>query len=326
MLEDIVSLINNNQDFVITSHVNPDGDAIGSEIALYQYLKKSGKNVKIINYSETPSNYTFLDKDRIIDCFNESRDKGAINKADAVFILDTNDYSRVKTMAPFIRESNAKKICIDHHLGLNKSDFDYYISDTDSPSTGELLYKFFKSIGSVTIDFKIAEALYTAIMTDTGSFKFPRTDSETHTITADLLGYGVNPFDVYSEVYNKSSLGTLQLLSRFLNNIKTAYDDRVSYSEVLQKDFVETKTDMYATEGFSQQLMSIESVQIGIIFTQTPKGVKISFRSKDEIPVNELSKEFGGGGHQNAAGASIDGADIEKITEEVISKAEKYIK
>ena len=326
MYEDIVTLIKDNQDFVITSHVNPDGDSIGSEIALYQYLKKSGKNVKIINYSETPSNYLFLDKDGIINCFDESRDKAAINDTDVIFILDMNDYSRVKTMAPFIRESKAVKICIDHHLGLNKNDFDYFISDTDSPSTGEILYNFLKKNGNGIIDFKIAEALYTAIMTDTGSFKFPRTDSETHLITADLLTYGVSPSDVYSEIYNKSSLGTLQLLSRFLNNIKTAYNDRVIYSFVLQKDFIETKTNMYATEGFSQQLMNVESAQIGIIFTQTPKGIKISFRSKDDIAVNELAKECGGGGHKNAAGASIEGAEIGKITEEVILKTEKYIK
>lgn len=330
MYADIASLIDNNQEFIITSHVNPDGDAIGSEIALYSHLKKLGKNVRIFNYSETPSNYTFLDNDRIIQTFDESKDTSAITGAEVLFILDTNDYSRIKTMAPSFRESKAKKVCFDHHLGLNKNDFDYYISDTDSASTGEILYKFLKSrdkeTGKDTIDLKIAEALYTAIMTDTGSFKFPRTTSETHIIAADLLSYGVDPFAVYTEVYNKSSLGKLQLLSRFLNNVKMEYDDKLIYSTVLQKDFEETKTNMYETEGFSQHLMSIASVQISVIFTETKRGVKISFRSNGEIFVNELAKEFGGGGHMNAAGASVDGAKIPEITIEVIKKTKDYIK
>ena len=326
MFKDIANLIKNNQDFIITSHVNPDGDSIGSEIALYAYLKKSGKNPKIISYSETPSNYTFLDRGNVIEKFNETEHSKAIGNADVIFILDTNDYNRVKSMAPYIQNSKAKKVCIDHHEGFNKNGFDYYISDTDSPSTGEILYKFFKSIGGNVIDNKIAEALYTAIMTDTGSFKFPRTDSETHTITADLLGYDIKPIDVYSEVYDKSTLGKLQFLGRFLDRIKTEYNGKMIYSSVYQKDFAETGTDQYATEGFSQHLMSVGTVQISVLFTETKNGVKISFRSKGEIPVNELAKEFGGGGHKNAAGASIDGGNMEKIKKETIEKAEKYIK
>ena len=332
MNKDIVSLIKNNQEFILTSHVNPDGDSIGSEIALYLYLKSLGKNARVLNYSPTPDNYTFLDKDRVIEQFDENTHKELIEKADVIFILDTNEYQRVRTLAPYIKASKAKKILIDHHLGFNPDDFDLYIVDTDSPATGEILYSFFKDIentpdytGSKVITKDIAAALYTAIMTDTGSFKFNRTDEETHNIIADLLTYGLVPYDIYSEVYNKATLGKLHLLGRFLNKITLMYDGKLAYSYVVRKDFEETETDEYAIEGFSSHLMSLETVIMGIVITETKRGVKLSFRSKGDIKANELAKEFSGGGHMNASGAFVEGAEIFKLTEDVVSKAEKFL-
>ena len=330
MNRQIVSLINNNQEFILTSHVNPDGDSIGSEIALQIYLKSLGKNAGILNYSPTPDNYKFLDKEQVIEQFDEAKHKERILNADVIFILDTNEYQRLRTLAPYIQESKAKKILIDHHLGFNPELFDEYIVDTDSPATGEILYRFFKEIekaegkiGIITKD--MALALYTAIMTDTGSFKFNRTDEETHLITAELLTYGLNPYDIYEEVYNQATIGRLHLLGRFLNNVTLMYDGKLAYSVILRKDFEETSTDEYAIEGFSSHLMSLSTVVMGIVITQTQRGVKLSFRSKGEVFSNELAKEFGGGGHQNASGTFIPGGDIEKLVKEVTEKAEKYL-
>lgn len=331
MNRDIVSLINNNQEFILTSHVNPDGDSIGSEIALHLYLKSLGKNAGILNYSPTPDNYTFLDKERVIEQFDEAKHKDRILNADVIFILDTNEFQRVRTLAPYIQASKAKKVLIDHHLGFKPELFDEYIVDTDSPATGEMLYRFFKEIeasegGKKVITRDMALALYTAIMTDTGSFKFNRTDEETHTIIADLLTYGLHPYDIYSEVYNNATLGRLHLLGRFLNNVTLMYDGKLAYSVLLQKDFEETSTDEYAIEGFSSHLMSLETAELGIVMTQTKRGVKLSFRSKDTVFSNELAKEFEGGGHKNASGAFVVGGDILKLEKEVTEKAEKYLK
>jgi bifunctional oligoribonuclease and PAP phosphatase NrnA len=326
MFNEIAELINNKQEFILTSHVNPDGDSIGSEIALHRFLSKKGKRSRIINFSKTPDNYSFLDNERVIEQFNEDVHKEPIEHADVIFILDTNEYSRLRFMAPLINASNAKKVLIDHHLGFNKNGFDYYISDTDSPSTGEILFKFIKLNGSGFFDKEIAAALYTAIMTDTGSFRFDRTDSETHLITAELLGYGINPYDIYSAVYNQATPGKLRLLGRFLENIKIENNNTTGYSVLHQKDFIETETDEYATDGFTHYLLSLSSVVIGILITQTKRGAKISFRSKGNIPVNELAKEFSGGGHLNASGAFIEGGDADKIAAEAVEKAKKYIK
>ncbi len=325
MFEKVLDFIKNHENFVITSHVNPDGDSIGSEIALYKYLSKQGKRVRVINYSKTPDNYLFLDSNNVIQQFDENRHIQIISDAEVIFILDTNEYSRLRTMAPFIKKSKAKKICIDHHLGESNG-FDYYFSDTDSPATGEILFKMFTQEGTNSIDSEIAVPLYTAIMTDTGSFRFPRTDSETHQIIAKLIELGADPVSIFSEVYDKSPLGRIKLLSRFLSNLKTAHDNKLAYAHIYINDFKETGTNVFDTEGFSHHLMSINTIQIGIILTQTPSGVKISFRSKGDIYVNNLAKEFDGGGHMNAAGAWIDKGDMNRLTEEIITKSKKYLK
>ncbi|MCC6865431.1 MAG: bifunctional oligoribonuclease/PAP phosphatase NrnA [Ignavibacteria bacterium] len=330
MNKDIVDLINNNQEFILTSHVNPDGDSIGSEIALFIYIKSLGKNARILNYSPTPDNYTFLDKDKVIEQFDETKHKDMILNADVIFILDTNEYERIRTLEPFIKLSSAKKTVIDHHLGFKPEEFDYYIIDTNSPATGEILYRFFKDIeinysGKKIINPQIAEALYTAIMTDTGSFKYERTDAETHLIISELLKHGINPYDIYSKVYNNATAGKLHLLGRFLENVKLLYEGRLAYSTMLQKDFKETDTDEYAIEGFSTHLLSLSTVTLGIVFTETKNGVKLSFRSKGNVYSNLLAKEFGGGGHQNASGAFVAGGRINDLIEEAVKKAEKYL-
>lgn len=330
MNKDIVSLIDNNQEFILTSHVNPDGDSIGSELALHIYLKNLGKSSRILNYSPTPDNYKFLDKDGVIEEFNEDKHKDLVKNADVVFILDTNEYERLRTLAPHVKQSKAKKVLIDHHLGFDPKNFDHYIMDTDSPATGEILYRFFKDIEASTgnngvITKDMAVALYAAIMTDTGSFKFGRTDEETHLITADLLKYDINPYDVYSEIYNRATIGRLHLLGRFLNNISLLYDGKLAYSTVTRKDFEETSTDEYAIEGFSSHLLTLESVVLGIVITETVRGVKLSFRSKGDVKSNELAKLFGGGGHQNASGAFVLGGKPDKIVNEVTEKAKTII-
>ena len=322
---EIVDLIKSSQDFVITSHVNPDGDSIGSEIAFYKYLRNSGKNAKIINYSDTPPNYTFLDKDSIIELFDEKAHADSINNADVIFILDTNEYSRIRTMEPFVRQSKAKKVCIDHHAGINGNGFDYYISDTDSPATGEILFEFFEKQGKINIDKEMAIALYTAIMTDTGSFRFPRTTAKTHRIIAELIEHGADPFDIFSEVYNRSTEGRLKLLARFLNNMSFAYGGRLAFSYLRQSDFEETSTGELDTDGFSANLMSVDKVIASIVILETKRGVKLSFRSVGSIKANGMAGEFGGGGHTNAAGAFVPGGDFDVLIDEAVKNAEKFL-
>lgn len=260
----------------------------------------------------------------MIEIYDDKLHDNFINTSDVIFLLDTNEYARIRTMENAVKSSPAKKVCIDHHLGDNKNGFDLYYSDTQSPATGEILYNFFSQNGN-TIDYDIAVPLYTAIMTDTGSFRFGRTDSETHRITAKLLETGVNPEDIYSCVYNYSTYGRLKLLSRFLNNILLEADNRIAYGVIKKEFFRETGTNIMDTDGFSSHLLSISTVRLGIIFTESERGVKVSFRSKGDIYVNELAKSFGGGGHKNAAGAFLPGAELDDLIPKILEVSKKYL-
>jgi phosphoesterase RecJ-like protein len=325
LFEKCKQIIDENKNFVLTTHVNPDGDSIGSEVALATCLKKRGKRAVIINHSETPPNYTFLDPKNEIVHFNPALHSENVRGADAIFIVDTNQLSRLRSMEPFVRESKAIKICIDHHL--DKDDFaDLYLIDEPATATGEILYHLIQYLDGDDIDEETARALYTAIMTDTGSFRFPKTDPEIHQIVAHLIRLGADPPKIFQEVYEKANLNTVHLLGQTLSNLKTAHDGRVAYMAITRKMFSETETKEYQTENFIDYTMRIGGVQIGLLFNELQDGVKISFRSKDDIPVNKLAKEFGGNGHLNAAGARTTGKKLEDVIYAVLERSIAYVK
>lgn len=320
----IVELIYKNHLFIITSHVNPDGDSLGCELALARFLKKLNKIVHIINHNETPKFYEFLDTKNEIEKFNEQNHTELIKKSDVIFILDTNQPDRLRSLEKPVLDSSAVKVIIDHHLEAN--DFaDIYLIDEQATSTAEIIYKLLTYMNNDFIDYDIAHPLYTAIMTDTGSFRFPRTDVETHQIIAHLLHFGVDPTEVYSKVYETWTYGRIQLLSKALSTLKLEYNNKLAYMVCTIDMFESTKTTEVETDNFSNYPMSIEGVQIGLLFNELDDGVKISFRSRGDIPINELAKELGGGGHKNAAGARIFNIGLQEVINTTIEKAKKYI-
>jgi phosphoesterase RecJ-like protein len=180
------------------------------------------------------------------------------------------------------------------------------------------------SMNAALLDREIAQALYTAIMTDTGSFRYPRTDPEIHRIAAHLLEFGISPIEVYANVYEGWSQGRMRLLGEVLDSMKTSCDGRLAYVVCTQKMFKETGTTEAETDNFTSYPMSVRGVQVGILFNELQNGAKISFRSKGSIPINQLAKEFGGNGHLNAAGARIFDMNIDDVVNAVVEKAKKY--
>jgi phosphoesterase RecJ-like protein len=325
LFEKCRKIIDENKSFVITTHVNPDGDGIGGEVALANCLRKRGKQVLVINHSATPPNYAFLDQKNEILHFNPSLHAEWVRGADAIFIVDTNQLSRLRSMESDVRESKAVKICIDHHL--EKDDFaDLYLIDEPATATGEILYHLIQYLDGDNIDEETARALYTAIMTDTGSFRFPKTDPEIHEIAAHLIRLGADPPKIFQEVYERTSINTVRLLGQALSNLKTAHDGRVAYMAITRKMFSETGTKEYQTENFIDYTMRIDGVRIGLLFNELHDGIKISFRSKGNIAVNELAKEFGGNGHPNAAGARTVGKKLQDIICAVLERSIAYLK
>lgn len=327
MIQDIESLrqiIAQHKSYLLTTHVNPDADAIGSELALARLLRKLGKQATIINYSKIPDHFAWMDKDGEIIHFQAERDKEKILQVDVIFIIDTNQPYRVRTMEPFVIQSNAIKIVIDHHLDSDPFAHHYMI-DENASSTGEIVYRIIKSYGDEFFDENIAQLLYAAIMTDTGSFRFPRTDSEVHQIVAFLIERGADPTDIYSNIYESWSPNRMRLLGEVLDTLKTAYEGKVAYIVCTQEMFKNTGTTEVETDNFSTYPMSVKGVLVGVLFNELQNGVKISFRSKGEIPSNEMAKEFGGNGHLNAAGARLYDVKLEDVVEKTIKAIEKYL-
>jgi bifunctional oligoribonuclease and PAP phosphatase NrnA len=323
-LDAVVPLFRSHHKFVLSTHVNPDGDGLGSEVALAEWLLSQGKQVSVINHSVTPDFYLFLDPNSRITKFDKTRDALAIASADVIVVMDTNQSDRLMTMEPYVLTSKATKICIDHHL--EPSPFaQHYVIDADATSTGEIVYKLLMRMNEASISTPIASALFCAIMTDTGSFRYPRVDPETFRICAHLIESGADPVAIYQQVYEQWTPGRMELLGDALANLHTEYDGKLAHITITQEFLRNTGTTEVDTDNFTTYPMSVKGVVAGILFLELGNGVKMSFRSKGDIPINELAKEFGGNGHKNAAGARLYDVKLEDVRTQVLAAARKYL-
>ncbi len=312
------------KNFVLTTHINPDGDGLGSETALALYLTGEGKSVSVINQSETPAYYAFMKSLFPIATFSREKHRDIIKKGDVFIALDTNTPARFSALKDSVFESAALKICIDHHPDP-EAFADLYIIDEQATATGEIIFKLLKYLNGNSITTPIAEALYAAIMTDTGSFRFPKTGPETHIIAAELLERGADPSKIYQKIFEEGSANKLKLLGRALDSLSIYHHGVVAAITLLRKDFTETFTSEEDTDNMVNYTLTIGGVKIGLMFIELAEGVKVSFRSKGTIPVNALAKEFGGNGHMNAAGARIYGITIDDVMKNVVERSGHYI-
>lgn len=321
---ELKKIIEENNSFLLTTHVNPDADALGSELAFYSVLKKLGKQVKIVNHSATPYNLEFMDEANLIEKFDPESHKTLFNEFDVCVVLDLNNASRTVRMESSIRGFKGIKVCIDHHQDPEEI-FDLIVGGTDYSATGEILYKFIKETKLVELDGFISNQIYVAIMTDTGSFRFERTTPEVHQIASELISLGVNPTLVYDKVYNQFNFGRVRLLGEALSTIEMDETNKIAYMIVTKEMLEANNTSEADVDGFVNYCLTISSVEIGILFYELKDGIKISFRSKGEIAVNKLASEFNGGGHRNASGSRLFNTTIEEVKEKVISKAQQYL-
>jgi phosphoesterase RecJ-like protein len=318
-------IILSHNSFLLTTHVNPDADAIGSEIAFYMILKDLGKATRIVNHHATPYNLEFLDVDKKIEKYNPELHKNIFDEADVLVAIDFNRSDRMVSMTKAFNESKRFKVCIDHHL--DPEDFvDIYFVDRDYCATGHIIFDFIKKTNIVPLTYGIAYQIYAAIMTDTGSFRFERTTPQIHQIAAELLEKGVIPGDVYDKIYDQSKFSKIRLLGKALDSIKLFGNvNKISYMVLTQDDFKNIDAIESDTDNFVNYCLSIENVVIGLLFLELKNGFKVSFRSKGNIPVNKLAKEFGGGGHINAAGARIRDGKLDDYLIKILKRTETYL-
>lgn len=315
--ERFIDIVKRNSTFLITSHINPEGDAIGSELALALALRKIGKEVEIWNRDPVPEIYRFLPHSERI------RYGGKIDRRyDVLLLLDCGNFDRTGFIEPYNPPGN-EVFVIDHHQTESPLKDNGWINP-DASSTGELIYELIVSLG-IEIDSDISVNLYTAIMTDTGSFRFSSTTPEALRIGAILIEKGARPWEIYEEVYENLPFRKLRLFGYALRTMDRNRDGKVAWITINQRMFRLTGTGAEDTEEFVNYLRSVKGVEVAILFRQTgSKAFKISFRSRGKIDVAKIAEALRGGGHRNASGCELKG-NLSEIKERVIGLVEKAI-
>ena len=306
-IEQFYPILNQPFKAVITAHQKPDGDAMGSTLGLYHFLKQLGHEVTVIS----PTNWAqFLDwmpgVDQVIDFeANKKEASEIVAAADYVFCLDFNILHRTKHLEPIIRDSKALKILIDHHQQPDTPSFAYGISDVKMSSTCEMIYDFIVQSGhSNLINIDIATCLYTGLMTDTGSFRFPSTTASVHKIVAHLKELGLQHAKIHENIYDNSTEGRLKFMGNaFLNRMTVLPEFKTAVMAIPKSDIYKFELKTGDTEGLVNYLLSIEGIKFAAILIDREEERKWSFRSKGNFDVNIFARtHFEGGGHANAAG------------------------
>ncbi|MCZ8283917.1 MAG: bifunctional oligoribonuclease/PAP phosphatase NrnA [Bacteroidia bacterium] len=324
------ALLKKSNNIVIVTHFNPDGDAMGSSLALYNYLVKTEKNVTVITPNDYPDFLQWLPGNKKVVEYSKHPKKAAalIAKCDLIFTLDFNNYSRLEGLGDLLKTATAAKILIDHHQQPDDYATLMY-HDVKACSTCELVYEFIVGLGGKKmIDKDIASCLYTGIMTDTGSFRFDSVTPTTHHILAHLLETGIVPSNIHSAIYDTYSESRVKLLGYCLTEkmvvlpeFQTAY---ISLSEKELNRFQHKKGD---TEGIVNYPFSIKGITFCAFFSEGEGKVKISFRSKGKFDVNQFARShFNGGGHINAAGGRGNVNDLEATINEFLGLLPDYKK
>ena len=307
MIQSLKEAILNCQNPIITTHKSPDGDAIGSSVAWYYFLKKIGKN-PIVVLPDAPAEFLlpFLNN---VEYFVFEKEMNSVlefsKNANLLFCLDYNGAGRVGvTMESYVREFSGHKAMIDHHP--NPESFcDFTLSRTEICSTAQLVYQCIEELEMIDLlDVTIGKGIYLGMMTDTGSFRFPSVDKNTHLILAKLIEIGVKHYEIHEAIYDVNTIDKLQLRGYAIAEKLEIHKDFplgiISLSKEEQERFHCQKGD---TEGLVNVILSIEGIAVAVFFKEENDGVKLSFRSKGNYFVNEFAaKYFGGGGHKYAAG------------------------
>jgi phosphoesterase RecJ-like protein len=305
----VIDLLAQPRKIVITTHHKPDGDAMGSSLGLYNYLIQLGHEAKVITPTDYPQFFNWMpgDGDVLIYTDNTEQANALIAGADIIFCLDFNALNRINEMGEKVGQSGAIKILIDHHLEPEGFE-DYCYWDTNACATAQLVYTFIVNVlnHKELVNADVATCLYTGIMTDSASFRLPKTTSEVHRIAADLIDAGAINWRIHELVYNNSSENRLRFLGNCLVNKLEVYHEFNTAVITVNKEELE-KYDVITgdTEGIVNYALSISNVRLAAFIVERRDKVKLSLRSKGEFPANDICKKyFNGGGHRNAAGGT----------------------
>lgn len=318
-------LLRTPQRVVITMHQKPDGDALGSTLALFHFLKKLGFKPTVISPTNWPEFLSWIPGcDEVIDYeSNIVKSTQLIREADMIFCLDFNVLSRTKNMEPFLEKATATKILVDHHEQPQTEAFDFGVSNTGKSSTCEMIYDLICDAGySALIDINIATCLYVGMMTDTGSFRFASTHANVHLAIAHFKQIGLNHTAIHQRIYDNFSETRLRFLGNALvNRMTILYEYNTALMAIPKSDLIKFNTKTGDTEGLVNYMLALQGIKFAAIIIDRDEERKWSFRSKGTFDVNSFARNhFNGGGHKNAAG----GKSAESL-EEAVDKFKKTL-
>ncbi len=312
-ITELLALIDEHEHFLVVAHTNPDGDAVGSTLAMGLLLEKMGKRVTFYNRDPMPFNFRFLPAaSRWVTCLPDDLD------VDVIVVLDCAQLHRVGEHFPGAK-FGAKIVVVDHHKTWDDDFAAVYVRDVGAAATGEVIYRILVRAG-VELDHEIAQCLYCCVLTDTGSFRYSSTTPTTFQIASALLGAGISPWEMTSQIYESQPLERLQLLGRSLATLERGAQgklasirlEREMFRDVLGDDFEQTDFTSF-TDGFINHARGVEGVEVAAqLFEEAaPDTWRVSFRSRGSVDVSQLAARFGGGGNHNAAGCTLHGSAAE---------------
>lgn len=294
--------LNRNEKFIISTHESPDADGLGCEIAFLDFLKQMGKTAIILNSDPAPDICRFLDIDNELTVLEDESQLPADVNEYAQVVLDTNDYNNIGSAYNMLRDRVKEYFIIDHHQDSDQNKIDVNFIISEAASASEIIYSIINHYNK-KLNFKIAQALFTGIVFDTGSFRYPKTTSETFKIASHLVSLGVDPFKIYENLYESNSLSSFQLRGRILSSMEIMEGGKMISMKLTPEMVIETNGSFSEGESTINAPFTVKGVAASLLVKQDIDGpVKISMRSKGNIDVAKLAIKNGGGGHKNAAG------------------------
>jgi len=323
MWREVKSLIRKNRSFLVTTHVFPDGDAIGSQLALAHALRRLGKKVLLVNAHPVPEVYRFLDPRRSIKTYGRDLAK-PIRHCDAAFVLDVSSLARVGAVGDAIKAAGLKIACIDHHV-THAQFADVSVVGSRFAATGEMVYDLIQALG-VPVTPRLATCLFVAVATDTGWFRYPNTRPHTLRVAAELMDRGAKTDKIYAAVHERVRWQRMALMKCALETLRSECDGRLAHFCVTQQMMRETGATDEDTDNFSNIPRALGDVQLILFFRELEDGqVKVSLRSKAGPPVTPLAAKHGGGGHARAAGATVPGP-LKRAMRAILADARRLVR
>lgn len=308
MLEKFHALLDAPQRILLTTHEHPDADAVGSLVALSQFLKSKGKTVRVRLVPNRPDFLAFIDTDGDLIPFDAEKDADLANWAEVWIVLDASEPKRLGPLENAFSASKALKLCLDHHLKTENTSFDFESIDSSASSTAERVYDFIRLRAERPLPPNIAKAIYAGLVDDTGNFRFSNASAKAHRMAAELIEDGIDPSETYQALYHQGRPQRLQLLGQAFAGLCMMDGGRYARIQVSDKDLQALSANKDDMEGLVNKPLELKGVEVACLLYETADGlIKASLRSRSRVDVNAVCRKLGGGGHRLASGVKLQG-------------------